>query len=244
MTFIKIDKQKEKDNKKKWKKVTQKKVLFSNNTLSFTDDEDNSIILSSTQSSDLKLKNKNNTDKTDNKNVSKQSVNTRLKKIKKNKQLEIPDNNNLINLSDNKKLLEKNTIIKERLLTIDKILDLYPVLKKDKLSIINNVFGKNEIKKKSHVLEKIDIPNKSIYKDAFGNLMDENVNLVGFWIESKNLNNQSNQPDQLNQLSQTNQQNNTSSDNIKFIFFDQTKKIKNKININKKKLLNTNFNKK
>jgi hypothetical protein len=100
-------------------------------------------------------------------------------------------------------------------LAVDKILELYPNLKKDKKIIVNNVLGKREVQKKDYVLEKLNIKNKSIYKDTFGNLMDANVNLVGFWSEVIG-------PDK--------------SFDIVYHFFDNIKKIKTKLTRNKRKI--------
>jgi hypothetical protein len=113
-----------------------------------------------------------------------------------------------------KQIIHKNEIIKERLLTIDKIIELYPNLKKDKKSIVDNVLGNHEIQKKDCVLEKLNIKNKSIYKDSFGNLMDADVNLVGFWMEPTV----------------------TTVPTIIYHFFSDIKKIKTKISKNKKKI--------
>jgi hypothetical protein len=135
---------------------------------------------------------------------------------KKTKQLKKPQENIMSDsVAKQKQIIQKNTIIKERLLTVDKILELYPNLKKDKKSIINNILGTHEVQKKIYIIEKINIKNKSIYKDTFGNLMDENVNLVGFWSENTN-------PDQ--------------KTDIIYYFFDDIKKIKIKLSRNKKKI--------
>lgn len=178
-----------KNSKNKWKKISDKTLNPTNNILSFTDDDKDLM------SDDLKLN---------------------KKKKPKLRELEKPESKFIHDLSENQKqIIQKNSIIKERLLTIDKILDLYPNLKKDKRLIINNILGKQEVQKKNDVLEKLEITNKSIYKDSHGNLMDTNVNLTGFWTEK------------INQDKQT---------TYKYYFFDDIKKIKNKIILNKKNI--------
>lgn len=135
---------------------------------------------------------------------------------RKVEELEKPSEDNAYDLTDKQKLMvQKNTIIKERLLTIDKILEMYPNLKKDKKDIVDGVLGKREIKKKDYILEKLNVKGKNFYKDEFGNVMNDKVDLIGFWTEDKN------------------------SDGIKktaFMFFNEIKRAKAKLYRNKRKV--------
>lgn len=87
--------------------------------------------------------------------------------------------------NDMKDILLKNAIIKERLVAIEKILTMYPNLKKDKRAILECVLGQKQIQRKHDILEKIINTNKNIYKDEFGNILDEKVNLIGFVYKEK-----------------------------------------------------------
>ena len=93
------------------------------------------------------------------------------------------ESNNLT--EKDKTLIKKNNMIKERLITIDKILEMYPSLKKDRMIIVNNILNKREQKIDDFVLERVKIDNINYYFDPDGNIIDENVNLVGFFVKNK-----------------------------------------------------------
>jgi hypothetical protein len=132
-----------------------------------------------------------------------------LKKFASNKK---KNEDNL--LKSQKEIIKKNIVIKEKIIIVDKIVELYPNLKRDKQYILDYVLDNKLFQKKSDVLEKLNIKNKNIYMDSSGNLIDKNIKLVGFWKNIKDEN-----------------ENNL----IKYIFFDETKKMKNKILKNIKK---------
>jgi hypothetical protein len=82
-------------------------------------------------------------------------------------------------------IINKNNVIKDRLNTIDKILNMYPSLKIDRSSIVNTVLDKQEKVYSDYVLEKLVLNNKKdkiYYKDKNGNILDEHVNLAGFSV--------------------------------------------------------------
>lgn len=195
---------KKNEHKREFKKIDTESFLMSN-LLYFTDDEEDLI------SNDFHLE--------------KEQIKKKKEPRKKSNsicrgsnELEKPKGNEEYDLTNQQKhIIQKNSIIKERLLAVDKILELYPNLKKDKRSIINNVLGKQELQKKTYVIEKINVKNKSIYKDSFGNLIDENVNLVGFWTESVDTDNKEKKIPI-------------------YHFFNEIKKIKTKISRNKRKI--------
>ena len=81
-------------------------------------------------------------------------------------------------------LIKKNISIKDKLMTIDKIIEMYPHLKKDRDTIVNNVLGKKEQKVNNFILEKVKFKDISFYRDPDGNLLDINANLVGLCIEN------------------------------------------------------------
>lgn len=191
------------EEKKEWKKVETASFLTSLTSLCFTD-EDKDLV-----SNDFCLE----------KEKEKEKPKKRQPRKKKLEELEKPKEDETYELNDQQKqIVKKNSIIKERLLAVDKILELFPNLKKDKRLMINHVLGKQEAPKKDYILEKLDskqFKNKSIYKDSYGNLMDADVNLIGFWTEQTG-------PDKKTQ-------------NI-FNFFDDIKKIKTRTTKNKNKI--------
>lgn len=138
----------------------------------------------------------------------------KVKKKQQKKKISEKFEDDIYELTEEQKLtIKKNSIIKERLMAIDKILELYPNLKKDKVTITDVVLGKKEIKKKQYVLEKLNIKDKNYYRDTNGNIVNEKAILVGFCID-----------DNKNELY------------TKYSFFDEFKKIKAKIIRNKNKI--------
>lgn len=185
--------------------IKKEKYINSPNSLCFTDEDKDLISNDFCLEKDKLLKKK-------------QSKKKKVDKIDKVDKVEKFEEDGTYDLSNQQKdIIQKNSIIKERLLAIDKILELYPNLKKDKRLIVNNVLGgKQEAQKKEYIVEKINVKsNKSVYKDTFGNLIDSDVNLIGFWSEYTT-------PDK--------------NTKIVFHFFDDIKKIKSKIARNKRKI--------
>lgn len=80
-------------------------------------------------------------------------------------------------------LVQKNLIIKEKLLVVDQIIDLYPALKKDRQIIVDVVLGNIQPVQKIEIWEKIQIDKKYYYKDKSGILIDNEINCVGFETE-------------------------------------------------------------
>lgn len=195
--------------KKEWKSAdTAKSFLMTSNTLFFTD-EDHDLISNNPENT-IKLEKE--------KEIPKKKA-----PRKKNKELDKPKEIEEYELDDKQKqLVQKNSIIRERLLTIEKIIELFPNLKKEKKLIVDNVLGKTDVQKRDYVVEKLDLKNKNMknkifYKDSFGNIMNGSVELVGFWTE-KYVNGAGEKP------------------KIDFVFFDDIKRIKAKLNKNKKAL--------
>lgn len=87
---------------------------------------------------------------------------------------------------NDKDTFEKNTMINERLITIEKIIELYPNLKKDKHLITNYVLNKTETKINETVLNRIIINGQTYYYGADNNIIDGDVNLVGIVAIEKN----------------------------------------------------------
>ena len=97
------------------------------------------------------------------------------------------DEKNILDLDDcDQELLKKNGLLAERLVAIEKILTMYPFLKKDRNMIINSILDKKEKLPDTYVLEKIPIKKKIYYLDPTGNIIDGNVKLVGFFVKNKN----------------------------------------------------------
>jgi len=88
-------------------------------------------------------------------------------------------------LESNSNIVKKNISIKDKLMTIDKIIEMYPNLKKDRDTIVNNVFGKKEQKVDTFVLEKVSFKDVSFYRDPDGNLIDVNMKLIGMYVETE-----------------------------------------------------------
>jgi hypothetical protein len=75
---------------------------------------------------------------------------------------------------------EKFKITQNDVDLIDKILKLYPELKKEKKNIIDSLTGKTSVEIENEiVVEKFQYNNKSFYKNKHGSILDENLNLVG-----------------------------------------------------------------
>lgn len=147
------------------------------------------------------------------------------KKKKVNKEFERPTNEieEYEELNEQQKdMIKKNTIIKERILTIEKLLEMYPNLKKDRKIILDCVLGKKEIQKKCDVLEKLNVKEKNVYKDESGNILDDKINLIGFWFKEKD---------------------NTGKDVVSYMFFSEVKRVKAKITRNKNRLLKIDYTK-
>jgi hypothetical protein len=83
-----------------------------------------------------------------------------------------------------KNLIAKNVAIKERLVVVDKILKMFPHLKKERAAIVDNVLNNTKQKINSYILEKISFDDISCYRDLYGNVMDKNTNLIGIYEET------------------------------------------------------------
>lgn len=78
----------------------------------------------------------------------------------------------------------KIDILKTKLDVIDKIINLYPQLKKDKVNIVTKIIGKPDNSViDDYVLEKIIIDDNVYYRDPYGLLLDKHVNIVGFYTK-------------------------------------------------------------
>jgi hypothetical protein len=150
--------------------------------------------------------------------LEKQIIKKKKTRRKKQSELEKPDSDIEKSLTlEQQSILKKNSIVNERILAIEKILEMYPNLRKDRKIIVDCVLGKKEVIKKEYVLEKLNVKGKNIYKDDLGNIINENVDLVGFWLPDKDESGKS---------------------KINYLFFNETKKIRAKIMRNKKKVEN------
>lgn len=100
-------------------------------------------------------------------------------KVKVIKQLESDDQ------TENNILLKKNNVVRERLIAVNKIFEMYPNLKKDKNMIINNVLDKKEKKIEETILEKVKYSDIDFLRDQTGCLLDFNAKLIGIYIENQ-----------------------------------------------------------
>lgn len=148
--------------------------------------------------------------------LEKQIIKKKQSRRKKQSELEKPGSDIEKSLTpEQQSILKKNSIVNERILAIEKILEMYPNLRKDRKIIVDCVLGKKEVIKKEYVLEKLNVKGKNIYKDDSGNIINEHVDLVGFWLPDKDDN---------------------GKPKINYLFFNETKKIRAKIMRNKKKV--------
>jgi hypothetical protein len=118
---------------------------------------------------------KNNTDKkkSNKSNKSEKKLNKKIKKDKNSK-----DNTSNI-------IFEQNAIMKECIYTIDKIMELYPYLRKDYELIKNYVLGKKEQKNfDDYILDKIMIDSIPHYIDRYCNILDTKAKFVGCYIKT------------------------------------------------------------
>lgn len=95
--------------------------------------------------------------------------------------------NNEFDLSNMMQLnpTDKNAVIRERLFTIEKIIEMYPNLKKDKDYIIDNIMNKKEEKPNTYILEKIIINKNAYYKDPYGFIIDSDTKMVGLYTNTQ-----------------------------------------------------------
>jgi len=110
----------------------------------------------------------------------------------------------------NKNIIDKNNDTKQRLIAVEKIIELYPALKKDKKQIIDAVLDRNISKANEYVLEKIIFKGKQFYKDFRGNIIDDKLDVIGIYTFD--------------------------DDSCTYYFFDEFKKLKARLEKNKKKV--------
>jgi hypothetical protein len=79
----------------------------------------------------------------------------------------------------------KMDILKARLDVIDKMINMYPQLKKDKHIILAKIVGKTELKNPDdYVLDKIVIDENVYYRDPHGLLLNDTASIVGFYAKT------------------------------------------------------------
>lgn len=74
---------------------------------------------------------------------------------------------------------EKNKIVNIKLDVIDRIISMYPQLKKDKIFIINKILCKKDVKDDNYVLDKFIYNNIDYYRDQYGYILNSNATVVG-----------------------------------------------------------------
>jgi hypothetical protein len=80
--------------------------------------------------------------------------------------------------------MSTNILSDEKMKVIDIILDMYPDLKKNKVDIINTVYGKL-VRPYNYVFTKIFINNKEYYIDPTDAIYDKNIVFRGFIAHKK-----------------------------------------------------------
>ena len=93
--------------------------------------------------------------------------------------------------AENKENNEKNKLILEKINAVEKVIKMYPNLKKDKNKIIMGVLAPPENKDKIsfnnvYVLHKINIDGITYYRDNESNVIDQSLNLVGNFTKINN----------------------------------------------------------
>lgn len=82
---------------------------------------------------------------------------------------------------------EKIDTLKIKLEVINKMINMYPQLKKDKQTILAKIVRNEAIKQPDdYVLDKITIDNKVYYRDLYGLLLDASVQVVGVYVKKGN----------------------------------------------------------
>lgn len=95
---------------------------------------------------------------------------------------------NDVELNENEKnIIKKNNIIQEKLAAVNKILEMYPFLKKDRVQIVDAILDKKDKKPTSYILERFSYKNKYFYKDPIGNIINSDVDLVGIYLSNGNM---------------------------------------------------------
>lgn len=82
-----------------------------------------------------------------------------------------------INNADN----DKKITNKIKLNVIDKVIEMFPQLKKDQLSIVNNILGHKEINNDYYILDKFIYNDKVYYRDPYCHIIDTELNVVGIY---------------------------------------------------------------
>lgn len=65
---------------------------------------------------------------------------------------------------------------------VEKLINLYPQLKKDKSIIIDNVLNNKKQIENNYILEKIQISENTYYIDPHGFIVNPNLQIVGYYI--------------------------------------------------------------
>lgn len=88
--------------------------------------------------------------------------------------------NKIMNNIDKNK--EKEAKKNSKLEIIDKIILMYPVLKKEKKNIINSLFGnKKEEDSNEYILEKFNYKNSNFFRDKNGLIRNIDTDIVGVY---------------------------------------------------------------
>lgn len=69
----------------------------------------------------------------------------------------------------------------EKIKIIDKILEMYPQLKKDRKTIIDKIIPPKRNKYEECILERVTINESYYYRDKYYSLLDADANLIGVW---------------------------------------------------------------
>ena len=80
--------------------------------------------------------------------------------------------------------MSNNILSDEKMKVIDIILDMYPQLKKNKIDIVNTVYGKL-VRPYNYVFTKIFIDNKEFYIDPNDAIYNKQLNFKGFIVNKK-----------------------------------------------------------
>lgn len=91
---------------------------------------------------------------------------------------------------DKVEINEKDAMTLEKINMVEKIIKIYPKLKKDKSMIISNVLTKQDTKQyvtPIDILHKIEINGKKYYRDTNLQVINETCNLVGFYKQKGNV---------------------------------------------------------
>jgi hypothetical protein len=78
---------------------------------------------------------------------------------------------------------------KIKIQVVDKIIEMYPELKKDRSNILTTILEANKVPENPDeiVVIKFTYKDKTYFRTNFGNIMDESTKIVGYYTQTNNI---------------------------------------------------------